>query len=888
MRVNNDWFFIKYDIRGRSIITGLYRESNTSRQTRQGMQDHLESETNYWENRSALSFSAQHGYTNDQAFPQGYNGVEIWTVTWYDDYDFNYDGTPDENFVKHADFDPPSGNNLAEYEVDLNRTDGMVTGTLTKVLNDRQVYINDFGEYDSSDVSTADEVYYIGSTNNNYQIRLLPGFNTNPGQKVHIGSSDIAVPTEIMDGEYLQGVTFYDKYGNSIYTKSTNHVGGTDESWILYTFDGLISKTIAKHQSASENITIRERFEYNTNGTLSSQYHQIDNGTEEKITALSYNELGQIWKKYLHNDPSQVQGTVPYSQTLDYLYNERGWLKSINNPDNLVDPTYGNNDLFAYRLSYNSTAASGSNAGLYSGNITNMEWRDSGGRHCFDYFYDGLNQLSNANYVENCDSQDEFSSLTPNAHGTNYQYDLNGNLEFLSRRNQGSFIDSLNYTYNGIGNRITSIDDAISGTEGFRDDYLSVTTEYIYDLNGNMVSDANKGINFITYNLMNLPEIIEFEDGNKIIYLYDATGTKLAQTTYPTGGGTGVNTEYSSGFIYEDDALSYFSFSEGTIREVSGNFRYEYNLTDHLGNVRATFYPYILNSANLLQRDSYYPFGLRIPGLSYLASGTEENKFTYNGKEIEDEFGLSWYDYGARLYDHLTGRWWNIDPLGQFHSPYLVGANNLIAFKDSDGEWVHIVAGGLIGAAVGVYNVAKDKGLNPKNWDMKDVGRIMVSTATGATIAAIPATAGVFVGGTSAGGISALGNIADQSIRNIGTENEFNYLETAVSGLSGGLSYAIAQPATSWLSNKVYNIRNTPTYDNGWLRSYKYPTWYKLARSEKLPGFTTSIGNSTGDLLGNIFNITNQNTWLRWFSSEKIPHGSVTVEEGTCYCITEN
>jgi RHS repeat-associated protein len=72
-------------------------------------------------------------------------------------------------------------------------------------------------------------------------------------------------------------------------------------------------------------------------------------------------------------------------------------------------------------------------------------------------------------------------------------------------------------------------------------------------------------------------------------------------------------------------------------------------------------------------------------GLSYIASGADENKFTYNGKELEDEFGLDWYHYGARFYDPVVGRWWAVDPADQFMTPYTYVGNNPIMLIDPDG-----------------------------------------------------------------------------------------------------------------------------------------------------------------------------------------------------------
>ena len=57
----------------------------------------------------------------------------------------------------------------------------------------------------------------------------------------------------------------------------------------------------------------------------------------------------------------------------------------------------------------------------------------------------------------------------------------------------------------------------------------------------------------------------------------------------PIQQGEGNHHRLSGGFVYENNTLEYFPFSEGRVRKQGSDWRYEYDLKDHLGNVRATF-----------------------------------------------------------------------------------------------------------------------------------------------------------------------------------------------------------------------------------------------------------------------------------------------------------
>ncbi len=66
-----------------------------------------------------------------------------------------------------------------------------------------------------------------------------------------------------------------------------------------------------------------------------------------------------------------------------------------------------------------------------------------------------------------------------------------------------------------------------------------------------------------------------------------------------------------------------------------------------------------------------------------------ENNFLYNGKELQTDLNLDWYDYWARMYDVSIGRWNVVDLLADsfsIDSPYNYVLNNPIILTDPNGD----------------------------------------------------------------------------------------------------------------------------------------------------------------------------------------------------------
>ncbi len=487
----------------------------------------------------------------------------------------------------------------------------------------------------------------------------------------------------------------------------TNHLGGFTQvdNKIDFTTKSLYSITTHKRIASSTVLTLRDDYTYSDQERMLTHLHTINSDTPELIAQNSYDELGQLIGK-------NVGRTIASPlQKVNYNYNIRGWLKGINDVDNLgSNPT----DLFAFRLNYNDPQSGGGTA-LYNGNISETFWRTNSDniQRKYKYSYDNLNRLLEANYSK------PGVSVT-DSYREKLVYDKGGNITTLQRNgnldSNSAFvnqIDFLTYSYNG--NRLMKVLDSTNSPQGFDDDSIlgaiDLTDDYSYDINGNMTKDENKGITAITYNHLNLPTFINF-GLNKIEYQYNAAGQKLQKkvTEYGFTGSTITTTEYLNGFQYRNNVLLFFPHAEGYVNNtvVSGvnKYNYVYNYTDHLGNIRMSYaFDTPSTSLKILEENHYYPFGLKqtnynvdrrifveISATVTLRTTTPTDitpyEYKYNGKEYQDELSLNLYDYGARNYDPAIGRWMNIDPLAEMSrrfSPYTYALNNPVYFIDVDG-----------------------------------------------------------------------------------------------------------------------------------------------------------------------------------------------------------
>jgi|GEM_PF-580061 len=410
---------------------------------------------------------------------------------------------------------------------------------------------------------------------------------------------------------------------------SQNHLGGTDYVTNTYGFVGELLTSRRVHKVNGDSTAIFTKNKYDHVGRLLSVRHSINDQDTVILSKNEYNEIGQLIRKLIGGNH---EGTV-FHDTVSYAYNERGWVIGAN-------ATH-----FSYGLRYNAPTE-GATA-QYNGNISEQHWtQHRQPAKYFTYNYDKLNRLTDGNSV-NGDMREQL------------EYDDMGNITNLKRDNH-----TTGTTYSYTGNRLKSLSGAITTAQ-----------DYGYDGNGNATTDRT-GMTF-TYNHLNLPDSA-WNSTVHVGYLYDALGTKLRK--HSSQGG---NRDYVGGIEYSGSNIELIHTGEGVAYNNGGVFKYRYNLTDHLGNVRTTLtYNPATETVDVLQQDDYYPFGKQY---QRFLSGIE-NKYLYNGKEKQDELGGgNQYDYGARLYDAEIGRWNVVDPLAEMHhnlTGYNYVLNNPINFID--------------------------------------------------------------------------------------------------------------------------------------------------------------------------------------------------------------
>lgn len=575
-KASSQWLFYKYDNFNRTIITGLYGSSLD----RTSLQNVVNSfYTTNPENRFEGPASNSTGFTLNVTYPQNPSEGSLLSVVYYDNYNFR----------------GQSG------------WDSEASGTNYQFAN-----VSGFPQYNADPLVSP-------------ILHVVKGYAT--GSKVRI----------LGQSRWLNSVTYYDRKYRVIQTIAENHKNGHDRVTSEVDFTGKTLKTQLFHSSEVATVTTVRSFTYDHAGRLMKLHQSIDGGAPVLLASNVYNEIGQLIEKNIH---STNEG-ASFLQSIDYRYNIRGWLISINNSSLTNDGSKNNdgNDLFGMELLYNQVSAptvynnesgtisSYSPPKLYDGNITAIKWKTDTKEttpgyvpkeKIYGFEYDVLDRFKKSWYATNNsgtwdgDAGIFNESVEQTSAGVTSHYDRNGNIKGIKRfgRIDGAknLIDQTTYNYNynfaganadliGESNRLIGIQDDGNDNYGFKDKLAQTSEEFRYDKSGNLIYDLHKEISNITYNHLNLPEVITFTrpsgQVDQITYSYDANGTKLSTVVHQNG--TQVwrtdyvgETQYDTK-INESSQLTFVATPEGRMIRNGLGFDYEYFHKDHQGNVRATY-----------------------------------------------------------------------------------------------------------------------------------------------------------------------------------------------------------------------------------------------------------------------------------------------------------
>ncbi|MGN8055121.1 DUF6443 domain-containing protein [Pedobacter sp. 22163] len=492
---------------------------------------------------------------------------------------------------------------------------------------------------------------------------------------------------------WLTSVMFYDANSNQIQEQTNNQLNAVVNSISTSVFD-FAAKVIRRRavQVTSATTVVHAEYIYDHWGRLKTVDEGYNWGAAVRIGAYEYNAIGQLIDRKLHS----TNGGGSYLQSVDYRYNIQGGLTSINNSSLGVDDQNDeNNDVFGMELFYNQGDAGIGSSGLFNGMISAVKWKVNapgvamGNERSYRFTYDKLSRLNAAVYAErngggwnNNGAFDE----------KNISYDLNGNILTLQRNailnGNIAAVDDLNYSYDG--NRLSNVSDGLGGAYGlFGVKNLTGSGEgYEYDASGNMTGDAKKGIS-LGYNVLNRTDrvTISSANGRYIDYTYEAGGGLIRKQAFDNYNLV-KTTDYIGGFVYENNVLSYFGMAEGRVRNNGGTLKLEYMIKDQQGNVRVSFEEQN-GVAVVRQENSYYPFGLTMPGS---VIPTDANRKLYNdGSEWQDDFAdlpdLQQTFY--RMYDAALGRFVAVDPMpeaGESLGTYHYAMDNPVMFNDPMGD----------------------------------------------------------------------------------------------------------------------------------------------------------------------------------------------------------
>jgi RHS repeat-associated protein len=621
MRKNgkNDWFFTIYDVMDRPVNTGIYSAPGWWMPST--LSGYLESTSNSQFTPNQLLYYLTH---TDANFVRifGLDDCLIYTTSLYDDYN-------------HTAF------NFKPFTYNYNN---QLTGSYSVATN------------------TSQSMLYRGMLTGQF-VRILDDAN---GQPWAASSSNLFT------------AYYYDNKERLIQVQADNHMGGTDVDTKQYDFAGMILSSVYDHtnpnaispESSFPNMMHRT--------TIVKKYYPdyiagINTKLDQNVNNAGFTNIYSLNFDALHRLANKTQNIAVNT----YSYNIRNWLTGINK-DYLN--SYNSSRFFSEQLFYDDGNTFPSK--LYSGDVSGNIWKGYGTQaqlRSYGYSYDYLNRLTNAMFNERRPYfvQSNNSTIYVWDHAvldytmSDAKYDMNGNILQMKQRGTNTSggapidMDLLSYEYAPGTNSLLNVKDVatVPTTNPDFKDYNNTTAngnDYMYDDNGNLITDLNKNIYDITYNYFNKPQKLSAGLG-QIEYRYDGLGNKLEKVVTPVQVSIinpDAKTDYVGPFVYEKNNLKFFSHEEGRCRPVqtsstgTADFYYDYFVKDYRDNVRCVVNLTTGSPADFFGNPDYYFGSGRVYKASHEVSfANAENLMWSNIDEVRDDKPdpVNWDEKAAKL-----------------------------------------------------------------------------------------------------------------------------------------------------------------------------------------------------------------------------------------------